>query len=150
MKYNIFYLAFILLLAFGCGNKNDNSNLTGDVVNNPLSADNPGDPSTMPQITFDKTVYDFGRIYEGEKVKCSFKFSNTGKSDLIITSAKASCGCTVPEYPKNPIKPGAGGSVTVEFNSSGRRGQQNKAVSVTTNAQPPTVVLTVKAMVVDP
>ena len=124
--------------------------LPGEIVNNPLSADNPGDPSKMPFISFEKTEYDFGRIYDGERVKCAFKFKNTGQSDLIITSVKGSCGCTVPEYPETPIKPGEGGSISVEFNSSGRKGVQSKAVTVTTNAQPPTVVLSIKAMVIEP
>jgi hypothetical protein len=148
MKSHIFLLAFIGILAFSCQNKTKDDSLTG-VVNNPLSADNPADPSAMPAITFETTEFDFGRIYEGEKVKCNFKFTNTGKSDLIITSAKASCGCTVPDYPKTPIKSGQGGSITVEFNSAGRKGQQNKAVTVTTNAQPPTVVLSVRAMIIE-
>jgi hypothetical protein len=144
---------FLIMLLFSLGACQDNKKdeqLPGEIVNNPLSADNPGDPSKMPFISFEKTDYDFGRIYEGERVKCVFKFKNTGQSDLIITSAKGSCGCTVPEYPETPIKPGEGGNISVEFNSSGRKGQQNKAVTVTTNAQPPTVVLSVKAMVVEP
>ena len=148
MKSHIFLLLLVGTLTFSCQNNKSDESLTG-VVNNPLSADNPADPSSMPAISFEKTEFDFGRIYEGEKVKCNFKFTNTGKSDLIITSAKASCGCTVPEYPKTPIQPGKGGTITVEFNSAGRKGQQNKAVTVTTNAQPPTVVLSVRAMIIE-
>ncbi len=147
MKAPIFVVMIFCLFSVSCKQKNDN--LSG-VVNNPLTADSNTDPDKMPAITFEKTEYDFGRIYEGEKVKCNFKFSNTGKSDLIITNAKASCGCTVPDYPKNPVKPGESGSVSVEFNSHNRTGQQNKSVTITTNAQPPTVVLIIRAMVVEP
>jgi len=132
-----------------CHQKNDDNSLK-NVINNPLSAESSGNPDQMPAITFQKTEFDFGRIYEGEKVKYNFKFTNTGKSDLIITSAKGTCGCTVPDYPKNPVKPGEEESVSVEFNSAGRNGQQSKTITITTNAQPPTVVLTIRAMVVEP
>jgi hypothetical protein len=149
MKYHIIILFTAGLFMFSCNQSKNDDSLTG-VVNNPLTADSSGDLSRMPAITFEQTDFDFGRIYDGEKVKCNFKFKNTGKSDLIITSAKGSCGCTVPDYPKNPVRPGEGGSVTVEFNSSGRKGQQNKTITVSTNAQPPTVVLTIRAMVIEP
>lgn len=147
MKAYILIAAISLLFFQSCKQKNDS--LSG-VVNNPMTADSSSEADSMPAITFEKTEYDFGRIYEGEKVKCNFKFTNTGKSDLIITNAKGSCGCTVPDYPKNPIKPGEGGSVSVEFNSHNRTGQQNKSITVTTNAQPPTVVLVIRAMVIEP
>jgi hypothetical protein len=145
-----FFLIFIpVFFMFSCANRNQDDSLKG-VVNNPLTANSSGGETNMPAITFERTDFDFGRIYDGEKVKAHFKFTNTGKSDLIITGVNASCGCTVPEYPKTPIKSGGEGSVAVEFNSSGRKGQQVKTVTVSTNAQPPTVVLTVRAMVVEP
>jgi hypothetical protein len=147
MKTRILFLIAFAFLATSC--KNSNDSLSG-VVNNPMTADSQTDGSKMPAISFERTDFDFGRLYDGERVKCSFKFTNTGSSDLIITNAKGSCGCTVPEYPKNPIPPGKGGTITVEFNSSGRKGQQNKSITVSTNAQPPTVVLVVRAMVVEP
>lgn len=149
MKLHLIFAFIACIFLFSCNQRKNDDSLTG-VVNNPLTADATGDASRMPAITFEKTDFDFGRIYDGEKVKCNFRFSNTGKSDLIITSAKGSCGCTVPEYPKNPVRPGESGSITVEFNSSGRKGQQNKTITVSTNAQPPTVVLTIRAMVVEP
>ena len=64
--------------------------------------------SNAPVMTFDRTIHDFGTIQEGERVETLFTFTNTGKSDLVIVDARGSCGCTVPEYPKNtPIAPGA-------------------------------------------
>ncbi len=149
MKFQIFILLIAVFILFSCNRNSNNDSLSG-VVNNPMTAESHGELTQMPAITFEHTDFDFGRIYDGEKVKCHFKFSNTGKSDLIITSAKGSCGCTVPEYPKKPLRPGEEGTVTVEFNSSGRKGQQVKTISVSTNAQPPTVVLTIRAMVVEP
>lgn len=149
MKTQFIIIFFVAVLLSACNN-NKNENLPGDIVNNPLTADGEVDASQMPYISFEKTEHDFGKIYEGEKVTCHFKFKNDGQSDLIITSAKGSCGCTVPEYPKEAIKPGSGGTIAVEFNSSGRKGQQAKSVTVMTNAQPPTVILAIKAMVIEP
>ena len=94
------------------------------------------DPGNAPAFKFEKAVYDFGQITEGEKVSYDFKFKNIGKSPLIITSATATCGCTVPEYPKEPVAPGAEGIIRVVFNSAGKPGMQNKVVSITANTIP--------------
>jgi len=75
--------------------------------------------SNAPVMSFDKGIHDFGVIQEGSRVETVFTFTNTGKSDLIIQDARGSCGCTVPEYPKNlPIAPGATGQIRVSFDSS--------------------------------
>lgn len=78
--------------------------------------------------------YDFGEIKEGEKIEHEFRFTNTGSSPLIITNVQASCGCTTPEYSKNPIAPGEKGMVKVVFNSAGQPGKQHKIVTVSSNA----------------
>ena len=88
----------------------------------------------MPVMTFDKTDHDFGTINEGDNLETVFNFTNTGGSDLIITNAKGSCGCTVPEYPKNtPIKPGESASIKVKFDSSNKPNLQSKTVTITAN-----------------
>nr|WP_294872682.1 DUF1573 domain-containing protein [uncultured Pedobacter sp.] len=87
-----------------------------------------------PVLTFETNNYYFGKIEKGEKVSYSFKFRNTGKMPLIITDAIATCGCTVPEVPKTPIKPGQAGEINVVFNSAGKTGRQDKIVSVKSNA----------------
>ncbi len=87
-----------------------------------------------PVLTFETSNYYFGKIEKGEKVSYSFKFRNTGKMPLIITQAIATCGCTVPEVPKEPIKPGQAGELNVVFNSAGKTGRQDKIVSVRSNA----------------
>ena len=87
-------------------------------------------------MTFDNENYNFGKIAPGEKVHYSYKFKNTGKSPLIITNATATCGCTVPEIPKEPILPGASASINVVFDSAGKFGMQDKVVTVTSNANP--------------
>ena len=78
-------------------------------------------PSTqLPVMSFDKTTHDFGTIKEGEAQQTVFTFTNTGSAPLIITNATSSCGCTVPDYPKNtPIAPGDSGQLTVNFNGTG-------------------------------
>lgn len=91
----------------------------------------------MPKtsIIFDETKHDFGTITEGEKVKHAFHFKNTGTNPLLISRAVASCGCTIPSYPKEPIPPGGEGDIVVEFNSKNRPGQQRKNVMIYSNAQ---------------
>jgi serine/threonine protein kinase len=82
-------------------------------------------------FSFDKTVYNFGTITQGDKVVTEFKITNTSNADITISNALGSCGCTVPEYPKTPIKPGQSGIIKVTFNSTGKKGQQDKTVTVT-------------------
>ena len=89
-----------------------------------------------PVLTFEKESHDFGKIKQGETIQYDFKFKNTGKTPLIITNATATCGCTVPEIPKDPILPGAEGSIKVVFDSSGKMGMQDKIITVTSNGNP--------------
>ncbi|WP_214070168.1 DUF1573 domain-containing protein [Mucilaginibacter sp. dw_454] len=87
-------------------------------------------------VRYESPTYDFGKIKQGDKVSHSFKFTNMGKSPLIITTAVASCGCTTPTWPKSPVMPGDTGSIAVTFNSTGKSGLQDKLITVTSNAQP--------------
>lgn len=89
-----------------------------------------------PRMKFEKETHDFGKIKTGEIVNYSFKFSNTGKSPLIISNAQASCGCTTPVWPKEPIKPGESGQIQVTFDSKGKMGLQDKQILVTANTNP--------------
>jgi Protein of unknown function (DUF1573) len=91
----------------------------------------PIDNPTAPNMSFDQKEYKFGTIKQGESATYEFKFTNTGKEPLIITNAQGSCGCTVPEYPKEPIKPNGSGTVKVTFNSTGKMGPQDKTVTLT-------------------
>ncbi|MDO9038162.1 MAG: DUF1573 domain-containing protein [Lutibacter sp.] len=84
-------------------------------------------------IEFDTKDYDFGTVNEGEVVEGVFKITNKGKTDLIITGASATCGCTVPEWPKDPIKPGDSGELKFSFDSKGRTGKQSKSITLQTN-----------------
>jgi Protein of unknown function (DUF1573) len=91
-------------------------------------------PSTT--IKYEGERFDFGNANEGDMVKHTFKFTNTGNEPLIISNAKGSCGCTVPTWPKEAIAPGAMGSIDVEFNTTGKPGRQSKRVTVTANTIP--------------
>lgn len=87
----------------------------------------------LTTIQWIDSVRKFGKIQEGQKVALSFRFKNTGDKPLVIESVKPACGCTVADYPKQPLKPGEEGEITGEFDSQGREGQQHKEITVTTN-----------------
>ena len=96
-----------------------------------------------PIIEFSNVVWDFGEIKQGESVDYVFQFINTGSEPLIISNAKGSCGCTVPDWPKEPIPPNSMGEIAVQFNSGEKKGRQNKTVTLTTNCTPNTTILRV-------
>lgn len=100
-----------------------------------------------PTVSFDKEEYDFGTVNEGDVVKTTFIVTNTGKSDLVITKAQASCGCTVPNWPKEPIAPGKTGEVKVSFNTSGKPNKQSKSITLTTNTEKGREILKISGMV---
>ena len=99
------------------------------------------------KVKFDKTEHDFGVINEGDVVETVFSFTNSGKSELIITSAKGSCGCTVPEWPKEPIMPGEEGQIRVKFNSDKKPNLQQKSITLVTNTEQGKEILKIKAQV---
>jgi len=90
-----------------------------------------------PVITFEESSKDFGDITQGDKVENVFKFENTGKAPLVISNVAATCGCTVPSWPKEPIAPGKKGEIKVSFNSAGKMGKQNSVVRIYSNASEP-------------
>lgn len=94
------------------------------------------DSSQVTSVKFDEDKYDFGKVTAGEVVEHEFKFTNTGKYPLIIKSATASCGCTVPSKPEEPVMPGATASINVKFNSEGRKGLQEKNITIIANTDP--------------
>lgn len=90
---------------------------------------------SQAEIKFDKLTHDFGKFSESSpKVTCVFNFTNVGTLPLVINQAIASCGCTVPEYPKTPIKPGEKGQIKVTYNGAGKfPGHFKKSITVRTN-----------------
>jgi hypothetical protein len=94
----------------------------------------PAEKVDGPVLTLEKTTYDFGDITQGDVVEHDFKFTNTGNQPLIITNVQTSCGCTQPEWPRDPIMPGAKGEIKVGFNSNGKMNKQTKVLPVLSNA----------------
>jgi hypothetical protein len=98
-------------------------------------------------VKFDEMSYDWGKLKEGEKMTHLFKFKNTGNNDLIISEARGSCGCTVPEWPKEPIHAGKTGEIKVVFDSAHKSGVQSKTVTINANTEPSSIVLMIKGTV---
>jgi hypothetical protein len=100
------------------------------------------------KIFFTEYEHDFGKIAEGEKVACIFKFENRGKGPLVLSSVSSSCGCTVPKYDTKPIASGGTGIVEVVFDTTGRSGKQTKTITVNSNASAPIVLLRISGEVI--
>ena len=92
---------------------------------------------TVPVISFKENSIDFGDIVQGQKVEQTFVLTNTGKQPLIISNVAATCGCTVPSWPKEPVAPGKSAEIKVSFNSTGKVGKQNSVVRIYSNASEP-------------
>jgi Protein of unknown function (DUF1573) len=153
MRICITYLAvLIFLFSFSNCNQKEKSplvpdnGLNPDLVKNPESASGENN-ANVPVFSFEREIYNFGMITEGDKVSYSFTFENTGKSDLVISNAQASCGCTVAEFPKEPIPPGKRSSINVVFNSTGKNGYQRKDIEIKANTIPNVKKLTLTGMV---
>lgn len=129
---NILTLLFVALLVASCQKENAAKKIN---KGNLITAKNRDAEikKGSPEISFTKNEYNFGTVKEGEIVETSFVLTNTGKSDLVITDAKASCGCTVPQWPRNAVKPGENALVTVKFNTTGKPNKQVKTVTLYTN-----------------
>lgn len=106
-------------------------------------------PPTGPTTTikFDEQEYNFGKVKSGDQVEHDYTFTNTGSEPLVISNAKGSCGCTVPEWPKEPIPPGGKGKIKVVFDSKGKTGPQTKTVTITANTDPPNTIIYIKGEV---
>lgn len=149
-RTTIITLLFIGLIFGGCHRK---AAKEGDFsvkdVHNPQTAEGMSakDSEKLPVIEFETKTYDFGDVIEGERLSYSFKFKNTGKSNLIIYSSEATCGCTTSQPPKAPIRPGESGEILVTFDSKGQKGKVEKRVLVGANTYPVETILTITANV---
>jgi len=147
------------MLAIAACNNGDKKTEEGageDVLESVTTEDNTGpnasipdstDVANAPVISFTEDTYDFAKIKEGEKVKHTFEFTNTGKSPLILSDVQAGCGCTTPKFDKKPVNPGEKGTIEIGFNSSGQKGVQHKIITVFSNAQPGQTMLHLKGEV---
>lgn len=138
MKFVVFFVLFIMLL--GCENdpKKEVAADKSANINSPVADPAAAivvDSSKFTTISWEAVEKDFGKIKEGEKLEAKFVFKNTGAYPLIVQSAKASCGCTVAEYTKEPVAPGASGEVKGVFDSQGKPGHQKKSIYVYANTK---------------
>lgn len=145
------YVVISLLFLAACSNSETGhkSNVPVALVSNPHTANGLDTVAAerKPTMTFKDTLHDFGTIHENEMVEYEFAFTNEGKTPLIISAAAGSCGCTVADYPKDPIEPGKSAAMKVTFNSTGKHGTQEKAVTIHTNTLRSTHMLFIKAYI---
>ena len=107
-----------------------------DIIRNPVTASKPVDTVNVAKMEFDNIRHRYGEVEEGAIVTHTFKFKNTGKAPLIISHAKSTCGCTVPEWPKEPIPVGGTGEVFVKFDTKKKEAYQTKPIFIQANTHP--------------
>lgn len=149
-KIIIMLLALGLLTSGACHRKPaQEGDFKVSDVHVPVTADGMSqkEKDKLPVIKFERTTYDFGEVVQGEKLSYTFKFKNTGKSNLIIFSSEATCGCTTSIPPKAPIRPGESGEIKVTFDSQSQKGKVVKRILVGANTYPAETILTVTANV---
>ncbi|WP_459212360.1 DUF1573 domain-containing protein [Aquimarina rhabdastrellae] len=145
MKKGILILAGVIAFAFTSCKENAAEKVKEENVAS--AAERDAKEANFPVMTFAEVEHDFGTINEGDVVEHKFSFTNTGKSPLVIVSAKGSCGCTVPEWPKQPVAPGATGEMLVKFNSNGKPNAQTKTVTIVANTEKGKETIKIKALV---
>ncbi|HTN18586.1 MAG TPA: DUF1573 domain-containing protein [Chitinophagaceae bacterium] len=148
------YLPVLGMLALAsCGENREDYKAKGGLdpalINNPRSAETADAIAVagLATMDFEDTAFDFGKMHEGEAASHEFKFTNNGKAPLLIANASGTCGCTVPDYPREPVVPGQSAVISVKFNSTGKTGLQNKSVNIFTNSKKGKHVLTITAEV---
>jgi Protein of unknown function (DUF1573) len=140
MKNGLFLLIVISIALGACKNDSGAQRIgdgpNSDMINNPATAGEPVDTNLLARISFEIPEFDFGTVNEGDIVTHAFKFTNTGKVPLTILKARSSCGCTIPEWPEDPIPPGGTGEINAKFNTDGKMNNQTKIITVTANTYP--------------
>jgi len=163
-NFKVFSL-FIALAAFGLVSCNSDGGeakaddtravpaaaTTADIADTATPAQPAVPAGPLTTLEFGEATFDFGEVMEGEKVNHAYEFTNTGTEPLIISNAKGSCGCTVPNWPRNPIAPGETAVIDVAFDSKGKGkvggNLQSKRVTITANTDPANTYLTIKGKV---
>lgn len=144
----IFLVTLVIVSFVFTSCKNDNAANKIKKENVKAAADRDAKISLgAPVIEWDKTEHDFGTIEQGEKVETVFTLTNVGKGDLVVTNAKGSCGCTVPDWPKEAVKPGESAEIKVVFNSRGKKNKTTNTVTLTTNTEKGNEIVRIKAFV---
>lgn len=107
-----------------------------DIIRNPVTASKPVDTVNVAKMEFDNIRHRYGEVEEGAIVTHTFKFKNTGKAPLMISHAKSTCGCTIPEWPKEPIPVGGVGEIFVKFDTKKKEAYQTKPIFIQANTHP--------------
>lgn len=149
-----------LILALGltaCGNKSTDSTASNTAENTntennqapypPKDDSAPAIVENPTTLSWNKMEHDFGKVKKETAHDYEFVFKNTGNKPLVINSAKGSCGCTVPEYPKEPVMPGAEAKIKVTYTAGTAAGETEKTVTIDANTEPRTTILKIKANV---
>lgn len=132
-----------------CNQSASDKKVPVEMIENPATADNPNAAGTnLAEFKFETLEHNFGDIIEGQSVEKTYEFTNIGKNPLLIDRCDVTCGCTVPEFPKEPIAPGEKGKIKVVFNSSGKSGLNNKTVTVFANIPNGNIILKFTANVI--
>lgn len=147
MKRIITTCTILSAMFFGACTEEDT---TSNIVQNPRTASENVEEKKLPKMEFETVLQTFGTISEGEVIEKTFKFTNTGEADLIVFNASSSCGCTVPSWPKEPIKPGESGEIKVQFNSDNKKAKIHKKVRITANTMPSDNVVAISGFVKGP
>ena len=133
MKNLILTLSVVSLVAFTSCKKNVAEKINQENVTK--AAERDAQSIVFPTLSFDKQEHDFGQIMNGTPVETVFSYTNTGKSPLVVTNIKSTCGCTVPQdWSKEPLMPGASSKFTVKFNGKGAN-KVSKTITLTTNTE---------------
>ena len=156
VKLPILLPALLLLIFSGCQDENGSGKSVEEIqtdgkissiIRSPISADGTEDTVNVAKMIFEETVFDFGEVTEGEIVKHVFNFKNTGKVPLVINNATSTCGCTIPEWPKEAIPPGQASEIKVEFNTKAKHDFQEKPVMISANTYPSNTTIYLKGYV---
>ena len=118
-----------------------------NIIRNPVSAVQEVDSDFVPEITFKEVLHDFGEIEDGDKKEYTFEFTNTGEVPLLIADARSTCGCTIPKFTKDYVKPGKSGKIHVAFDSHNLSGAQTKPITIIANTYPRETLIHIKAFV---
>ena len=140
MKQILLIVCIAALYCIGCDVRNKNKAKIDTVA--------VMDSLQETSVTLIDSVYDFGKISEGEMVEFNYRFKNSGNKPLVVSNVSASCGCTVPEKPEAPVQPGETGYIKVKFNSDKRVGEAHKTITVQSNANPAFPELLLKGIVI--
>jgi hypothetical protein len=146
-------LVVLAFFVFACSSENgervetERSTRLDEFIRIPTDDEGNVDPEKLPRIEFAEDHYKYDTLQEGERVEHSFTFTNTGSSSLLIASVKSSCGCTVADYPKDPVAPGEKGEILATYNSTDKKGPQINEITIYSNAYPSQYSLTLSGFV---